>query len=90
VTGTIEAVLGKDAIATVRRPITQEREKCINRWVGKLWTINELDAVHYEDYNLLQTQQVARLSPVTAQFLFSFYLENLVHYFQDKLIDAMM
>jgi hypothetical protein len=33
---------------------------------------------------------VARLSPVADQAQFSPYWENLIHHFQNKLIDAMM
>ncbi len=68
----------------------EAREKCVDRWFGKSRTIEGLDGVRNEDYDLMQTQQVARLSPVANQVLFSPYWERLVHHFQNKLIDAMM
>ncbi len=68
----------------------EAREKCVDRWFGKSRTIEGLDGVRNEDYDLMQTQQVARLSPVADQVQFSPYWENLVHHFQNKLIDALM
>lgn len=38
----------------------------------------------------MQTQQVARASPVADEVQFSPYWERLVHHIQNKLIDSMM
>ena len=83
-TRAIEEILGQDEIVAVRRPIAEEREKCIDCWFGKSWTIKGLDGVRNDDYNLMHTQQVACLSSVADQVLFAPYWENLVHHFQNR------
>ena len=68
----------------------EARKNCVDRWFGKSRTIEGLDGVRNEDYDLMQTQHVARLSPVADEVQFSPYWERLVHHFQNKLIDSMM
>ena len=70
--------------------LADAREQCIDRWFGHSRSIEGLDGIRNEDYDLMQTQQIARLSPVANQVQFSPYWESLVHHFQNKLIDAMM
>jgi hypothetical protein len=49
----------------------EARKNCVGRWFGKSRTIEGLDGVRNEDYDLMQTQQVARLSPVADEVQFS-------------------
>jgi hypothetical protein len=66
------------------------RAPVLDRWLGKSRDSRGMDGIRSQDFNIWESQQIARQSVVADDVQFSAVWEKNIHHFHNRMIDALL